>query len=151
MIFYSLGNFIFDEEGVKNEKWNYGFILSLKIERGAIDFEVIPYNQCSKKPVVYKLEGKERRQFKSKMAEINEIIQNPKNLQTRYKAYCEHRMKSLSTLFEPYENRYLKGLNARRIIPTLISKEKYIRLYNYLLCQAHRDLVDYKLESEIQN
>jgi poly-gamma-glutamate synthesis protein (capsule biosynthesis protein) len=150
-IFYSLGNFIFDKKGVKNEKWNYGFILSLKLEKDSIDFEVIPYNQCSKDPVVRQLSNREEKIFEKRINHINNIIKDPERLENKFEKFLERQLKGLSTLFEPYENRYLKGLKVRGLIPSIVSKKKYLRLYNYLLCQSHRDLVHYKLEMETNN
>lgn len=151
LIFYSLGNFVFDKKGVANEKWNYGYGLSLNISKEDIHFSLIPYNQFSTNPIVYQLKDEELKAFKEKLEDLNAVINDRERLVVEYKKFCERRIKNLTSLFEPYENKYLRALRVRNILPSYISRRKYLRLYNYLMCQSHRDLVEYKLKIEINN
>lgn len=139
LIFYSLGNFIFDKKNKRNEGWNFGYGVSLDFKKEEINFKIIPYNQFSDQPKVIGLNDPTL--FFNKIDELNHIIQNRNLLEESYKKFLITKKSTFSTLFEPYEGRILKGLRKRSLIPSLISKKKYLRLFNYIECPSHRDLL----------
>ena len=74
-----------------------------------------------------------------KLSELNSIIANSTKLQEEFKSFCECRENDLLISLMPYRSRLLKALGYRRLIPTFVSRNKALQLYNYVVCESHRD------------
>jgi hypothetical protein len=139
-IFYGLGNFCFDWIGKRNGMWNEGLLLSLKLERNhKIQFVLIPYRQCEDNPSVKILKDSQVDMVLKKLSELNAIIANSTKLQEEFSHFCESRENDLLISLMPYRSRLLKALGYRRLIPTFVSRNKALQLYNYVVCESHRD------------
>lgn len=139
-IFYGLGNFCFDNENKRKDKWNEGFILELNVEHDKkIDFNLIPYSQCDESPNVVLMEGDNRERFFRKVKELNAIIVNNAELEKNFLLFCESRKDDLLISLMPYKTCLFKALGYRHLIPTFVNENKALQLYNYIACESHRD------------
>ena len=142
-IFYGIGNFCFDWPGRVGSDWNYGFMVNLTLEKD-ISYDIIPYCQCDKEPVVRLLDSEEEITFNKKLNEINSIIKDDTELAVAFAKYCRSRYKGMELALSPYSSRVLKGLFMRRLLPSFVTDSRRFFLYDYVNCEAHRDvLLDY--------
>lgn len=136
LIFYGLGNFCFDRLNCQNEKWNTGYMVSLTFNNEDISFQLIPYFQCGDYPTV---ELKELDDFSDNIKKLNSVIADKTALSN---ALCEYMKKNdmgYDMLFLPYNNRYLKALYRRKLLPNFFTKYKLSRICDLLLCESHNE------------
>lgn len=106
-----------------------------------------PYEQC-KTSIGVKLLN-DASVFHKKIEELNKIISNPVNLRKANEEYYDKSVKSFLTLYQPYDNRILNKLYRLHLLPSLVSKKKILRIYNYINCESHRDKQLFALEKII--
>lgn len=138
-IFYGIGNFCFDWPNRAGKEWNEGYLVLLDIEN-AIKFEIIPYIQCAELPIVTLMKGQKKDVFDEDIKNLNAIICDPQKVADEFAAFIESCSKGKLLQFSSYENRYLKSLALRGIIPIGLSKKKALYYLNNLRCEAHRDV-----------
>lgn len=144
-IFYGIGNFCFDEEPIRVDcKWNFGYMVTIDFQTDNITFKLHPYNQCSSEPVVRMLDDSA---FDNSIKQMNAIIADRKQLETETKEYFTASLRSSNLTLEPITNRYIRALQNRHLLPEWPFSNRYIlRLYNFLLCESHRDKINYFLQ-----
>ena len=135
-IFYGLGNFFFDRPKCRNEKWNYGFMVELNIEKEKISFSMIPYEQCND-DIVIKIW--EYESFKQQIEKLNYVIADDRLIDEEYKKLVAS-AKMLAP-FIPFGNRVLRSLYYRNILPNFMSKKNMSLIENYVSCETHRELL----------
>lgn len=143
LIFYSLGNFIFDWPGIEKPGWNEGYAVQLLMEEDKIDYKIIPYKQGTENtPGVRLLSKTEKQHFDKELTEINNVIANPNLLQSKWENYVNEMENKYMMLIQPV-NKYLKGLQARKYLPNLFFKSRRNRLMllNLIRCESHREML----------
>lgn len=145
-IVYGLGNFCFDETGIRFDNWFYGMMTLITFEGKSISMQLIPYKQCKEQPTITLLDETERKNFENRIKELNGIITDRAQLERAVNDYYRCCMHRSSTIFEPWLNRYINGLQARGMLPSFISKKRALKLYGQLFCEAHRDKLEYYLQ-----
>lgn len=136
-IFYGLGNFCFDEDGGRNRTWNEGYMVILSFDKHKIAYEMIPYIQCNEKPSVELL--KDRTSFDKSIENLNAIIKDSRELKKEVDKYYRTTASGMLLMHQPYENRILNKLYRMHLLPSLVSRKKYLMLLNYIKCEAHLD------------
>lgn len=136
-IFYGLGNFCFDDPKSRNSIWNEGYMVILSFEQKQIGYELIPYIQCNEKPSVELVNN--RNVFDKNIEKLNAIIHDTKELKKRVDEYYSATAAGMLLMHQPYENRILNKLYRMHLLPSLVSKAKYLRLLNYIYCESHYD------------
>ena len=136
-IFYGLGNFCFDEDGGRNSTWNQGYMVVLSFDKQKITYEMIPYIQCNDKSSVQIV--KDRTHFDESIEKLNAIIQDSKKLKKEVDKYYLSTASGMLLMHQPYENRILNKLYRMHLLPSLVSRKKYLMLLNYINCEAHHD------------
>lgn len=136
-IFYGLGNFCFDDPKSRNVIWNEGYMVILSFDQQKIGYELIPYTQCNEMPSVELV--KDRTKFEKNIERLNAIIHDTKELKKRVDEYYSSTAPSMLLMHQPYENRILNKLYRMHLLPSLVSKSKYLRLLNYIYCESHHD------------
>lgn len=150
-IFYSLGNFCFDWEGLRNKPWNNGMIIRLQFEKDrSIHFELEFFHQNNEKAGVYLMNEEEKKQKLEEVLEINEIIKDDQKLKTAFETYVNTWKPIMNTWIQPYRGKYLSSLHAKGLLPSLISGNKKLLFTNLIRCEAHRDIL-LKTISPIKN
>ena len=148
LIFYGLGNFIFDNPKYKQHEWNYGYAVQLIFELDGLDFELIPYKQCNEQPGVSLLNNKEREEFETKISNLNETISSNKRLEEELNAFATKTENIYIANLQPYSNRILKGLFKRGIIPSVYNKDKYRLILNLIRCESHHEVLQKVLKNK---
>lgn len=138
-IFYGLGNFCFDWGENKSKIWHEGYMVMLDFAEGCVGFELIPYVQARKeagvKPVA------DRTEFDYEIKKFNAIIADDCKLKDEHCKWMDRTNRDIQLLFEPYQNRYLKALYMRGLLPSFIGEKKKLKILNYLKCEAHIERV----------
>jgi poly-gamma-glutamate synthesis protein (capsule biosynthesis protein) len=148
LIFYGLGNFIFDSQKYKNHQWNYGFAVELIFDLGIIDFKLIPYKQCNEETGLVLLNEKENKEFEKKIKNLNEAIKCNETLRIELNSFVERTEKLYLAYLQPYSNRILKGLFKRGMIPSLYNTNKYRLLLNIIRCESHHEVLKKVLKNK---
>lgn len=136
-IFYGLGNFCFDKERGWNSTWNEGYMVVLSFDKQKITYEMIPYIQCNDKASVQIV--KDRTHFHESIEKLNAIIQDSKKLKKEVDEYYHSTASGMLLMHQPYENSILNKLYRMHLLPSLVSRKKYLMLLNYIYCEAHHD------------
>lgn len=144
-IIYGLGNFCFDIQPMKtNDIWNYGCMVEILFDGESIDYRLLPIVQCDEKVGVRMGEDKF---FADRQNELNAIIADPDALMKKTEEYYRDSMTLCAGIMNPTLNRYLLALQHRKLLPTPLSKEWLVKVQNFVLCEAHRDRMEYFFEN----
>ena len=77
--------------------------------------------------------------FDENISKLNAIISDPIALRKATEIYYNSIVKVIKTLYQPYDNRILNKLYRMHLLPSLVSKKKWLSILNYINCEAHRD------------
>lgn len=144
LIFYGLGNFIFewfiDKKKKINKPWNFGYMVRLVIS-DTIDFEIFPYKQNSEKFGVHLLGGNDKVKFLKEIDAINSIIRDDNKLEELFNGLSKERDKiyrlALITRFNFLFRMLLKISPQYDLIP----KRKVRLVTNLIRCESHREVL----------
>lgn len=139
-IFYGLGNFCFDWDGIRNDIWNEGYFVELEFN-SKIDFHLHPYMQCNEEPIVKLHDTEEKEYFMTKIGNLNSIIIDDIKLNEAFNKFCHTHKNNYNMQLEPYTNRYIKALRSRHLIPSFISRRKKNLIINLFRCESHKDIM----------
>lgn len=141
-IFYSLGNFCFDWQGLRDKPWNYGMIVRLLFEKGEnVHYEYKFVEQHNQEPGVFFLSNSQNQKFEKLIKELNNIISDDEKLEASYSDYAASLKPLLNTWIQPYRGNLLPGLHKRGLLPSPMNLEKKRLLTNLIRCEAHRDIL----------
>lgn len=143
-IFYGIGNFCFDYEGTPPTGWNEGYMIVLDFSNGDVSFEIIPYEQCNKKPSV-RLVDKEA--YAIEVERLNNIICDDVLIKKHATQYYKESMKNVAYTLEPTQNRYIAALQHRHLLPSPWVQSWMVKLKNFLMCESHREKMEYFLNN----
>lgn len=138
-IFYGLGNFIFDRNYKRHDIWNEGFFVTLDLQPSIISYEITPYRQCDDYPGVFPIK-EDKRSFNEIICKLNAIIADDKRLDEEFELFVQKKSRGVMATLSPFANRYIMALIVRGLLPLFVSKKKGTMLYNYISCEAHRDI-----------
>lgn len=143
LIFYGLGNFLFDDPGFRNHAWNNGILVQISIHEKEINYNVIPIRQSDKRPGVRLLPLEYQKEFENIIYNLNKIIGDDKILNGSFFNFCfrKNTYNMYYSYLQPYSNKYLKGLFKRGYFPSLISKQYKMLLGNLMKCESHHDVL----------
>ena len=139
LIAYGIGNFCFDKNGIRDSKWNEGYLVELQFEDHCTSFKLHPYIQANERSGIFFMTEKEKKHFKREIQRLNEIILDNTLIEENHNDFVLKDTKSVLSLFEPYSNRYLHGLFRRSLLPSFLNKKKLLQIINTFFCEAHRD------------
>ena len=143
-IFYGLGNFCFDYEGIPPVGWNEGYMIILDFSNGDASFEIIPYEQCKNGPFLRLLSFNA---ISDELERLNKIICDDVLLKKYAYQYYKECMKTVAYTIEPTQNRYIAALQHRRILPSPWVQSWMVKLRNFVMCESHRDKLEYFLKN----
>lgn len=148
-IFYGLGNLCYDSE-LRNDKWNYGYVVQINIADN-LSFTIIPYVQCNENAEVRMLTEKEKEQFDCRILELNKIIMDDIELDQAFVKFSSQKYKGLLSLLQPYNNKYTRALFHRRLLPSFLSKNRFLAIYDMMLCESHYDIFKQALKNKYKS
>ncbi|GAB3349913.1 hypothetical protein GCM10027566_06650 [Arachidicoccus ginsenosidivorans] len=142
MIFYGIGNFLFDNANKREQEWNYGYSLKVGIKNDkSFDFEIIPFNQCDKAAIIKLLDDTELANFNLKLTELNNVIKDTVLLKQKWLCFVKSKTRLYTDfLVMPY-NPFLYSLKNKFKIKIGIGKMKRLLLKNLIRCESHRDVL----------
>ena len=141
-IFYSLGNFCFDWEGMRDLPWNKGMIVRLQFEKGKpITFERAYVEHNTDEVGVRLLSSEERKKIEVHQEQLNTIIADDSKLQKAFDDYVQQWKPVMNTWIQPYKGKYLPSLYKKGLLPSIITKNKKLLFTNLIRCEAHRDIL----------
>lgn len=146
-IVYGLGNFFFPRFKYSNTFWNIGYLVKISFDN-SIGLEIYPYNQCSDDYGIELLKGTLKNEFDSQIKIINAVIQNKEELEQVNIHFMNSSLSSYDWLFQPYDNKFLRALVKRGLLPRLFSKSKLNEIMSLINCQSHFDRFNYYLHSK---
>ena len=144
LIFYSLGNFIFDfKKKYQKGTWTQGIGLMLNFNTNHIEFELIPFHQGTvQKPEMQLFSAKERVLFNENIQRLNSIIENDSLFQIEYLKYLNSQKNMYKGLMF-IQNDYLRALMNKGFLPKIFfhsNKHKRL-LLNLLKCETHHEIM----------
>jgi poly-gamma-glutamate synthesis protein (capsule biosynthesis protein) len=150
LIFYSLGNFIFDND-LRDNKWNKGFAVRLSLENAASKFsyEIIPYTQGDTVPGLAKLNHDELQAFNANLQRLNSIISNEEQVKESFDKFLTGKSVIYKAAVFPINNKYINGFFNRFKLPFLMSLKGRLKLLNLIRCESHREILIKTLEKSI--
>jgi poly-gamma-glutamate synthesis protein (capsule biosynthesis protein) len=143
-IIYGLGNFCFDIQPLKkNDIWNCGCMAEIVFSSESVEYRLIPIEQCDDNVGVHL---SNQICFEKRQSELNAIISNSKLLSEKTYEYYKKSIGLCASIMNPTLNRYLLALQKRKLLPTPLTKEWLIKVQNFVLCESHRDKLEYYFE-----
>ena len=141
-IFYSLGNFCFDWQGLRNMPWNKGMMVRLAFEKSKpITFEMEFVSQNNDTVGLSLLNETEKIAMLKHLEKLNAIIADDTLLESEFKKYAETWKPVMNTWIQPYKGKIMAGLYKRGFLPSIITKKKKLLYTNLIRCEAHRDIL----------
>lgn len=141
-IFYSLGNFIFDNQNIKDLSWHFGFAVKFKLITDKLSFEIIPYEQCKESVGVHLLKEKSETFFLKELEKLNTFVSNDNYLNESFKSFVNQNLsKTYNGFLEPHSIKPLRILQHFGILPSILTKRKRKLYLNLIRCEAHRDVL----------
>lgn len=141
-IFYSLGNFCFDWQGLRNMPWNKGMMVRLGFEKSKpITFEMEFVSQNNDTVGLSLLNETEKIAMLKHLEKLNTIIADDTLLENEFKKYAETWKPIMNTWIQPYKGKIMAGLYKRGLLPSIITKKKKLLYTNLIRCEAHRDIL----------
>lgn len=148
-IFYGLGNFLFDNPNRRHMLWNLGYMVSLNMCKGIIDFSLIPYTQCNEEVTISLLKNDEVIVFKENIQALNTILVDDMKLKTIINAYYQESAVSELCVLEPYSSYWSTKLLSMGLLPNFIKGRKLASMLNHIECESHRDKLLYALKKAL--
>ena len=152
-IIYGLGNFYFDWYG-KNADWNEGYMVKLVFGK-EIGLELIPYVQNAEKVGVRLMNETEKEEFDKKIAELNRIIANPKQLQQHLCEWTNVKRDEYMRIIHPAKGKRITQLENIHLItennkndwmPEFLTEERQLLLKSIFQCESHQEIMNILLQ-----
>jgi len=147
-IFYSLGNFIFDNSEQRNSIWNFGMGVVLDINEDNVEFKTFYFNQFDEQSKVEILPPNE---MPYELNELNDTIKDNNALEENFNKFIETRKKQYNSYLEPVSSKYLSALINRKWLPSFWHPRKRHYLKNLITCESHHEIVKTILKNEISH
>lgn len=144
-LFYSLGNFLFDDPAVRNRFWHSGFMVGFRFGE-VVDFRIYPYFQCRTFMGVELMKGSDLDDFFKDLERLNGIIGDSQALEQAFADYCVRVERRYRAFLEPFSWRWLRVLQRNKILPDLLSVRKKRLYLNLMRCEAHREVLIHLLK-----
>jgi poly-gamma-glutamate synthesis protein (capsule biosynthesis protein) len=141
-IFYSLGNFCFDWEGLREQPWNNGMLVRLEFKKNSpISFELEFVRQNTDTLGVFLMDELMKKEMLANVNELNNIIADDEKLKEEFNKHLDSWKPIMNTWIQPYKGKLLASLHKRGFLPSLIGNRKKLLLTNLVRCEAHRDIL----------
>lgn len=144
-IFYGIGNFCFEKICSSVEDlWYQGYLVEIIFENNRLTFKLHPYRQLAEVPIVELLPHDI---YSKELQTLNSIISDSQELLKLNKNYYKKSAKTISSMFEPIQNRYLNALQRKGWFPSLIFEKRLLWFTNYINCESHFEKIRYFIEN----
>jgi len=147
-IVYGQGNLIFDWGPGRSNAWHEGFLVVLRVGRGTVKMEIIPYRQSDSRPGARRMEGRQEHAFRAALKTRSESITDPTFVERQWDRFClGQRSRYLALLCT--NNSLSRALAGRfPVLQRLYSKRSLRLKLNLIRCESHRDVLTRVLSKE---
>lgn len=146
-IFYGLGNFCFDWDYKELSNWHKGYMVKLELDGERIGYSIIPYYQCyGREGVSILKDASAKEAFDRKIAYLNNIIADPKQLAAEHEQYLKKQQAYCMSVLEPYRSKIFRTLYNKKMLPSMIKGSKKKLIGNYLSCESHYEKLLYAVK-----
>lgn len=140
LIFYSLGNFLFDWHKSTDSDWNYGYAVKILTGEERDSYEIHPYKQNGNETGIHLLSKQETEVFNTRLDKLNAIISSEDLLLESWQQYVSDQKDNYLICLENCTLGIYKQLRKRKILPSFLGMEQRMYLLQVLRCDSHRDL-----------
>jgi poly-gamma-glutamate capsule biosynthesis protein CapA/YwtB (metallophosphatase superfamily) len=143
-IVYGQGALVMDEEIYRNlGSFHEGFLVKLRIARDASSrMELVPFVQSNPGPGVKKMSGEEEREFRHRLDQKSNAIQDDAFVLAEWLKFCEKRKHDYVSCLLGHE-RVLSRLNARGFLERFFyGRIALLRARNMVCCETHREAIE---------
>ena len=149
-LFYSLGNFLFDERN-EPDFWYKGIAVQLKIEKNiTAGFNIYPFYQCKDEPFIKLMDDKEGKKTIDEIDALNEIIADDEKLEKKWDEFAEkfssNIVKNLMNLNRAERLLYNKNIMRE----SLINEEHLLNILNLTRCESLRDVMVHSVKENLK-
>jgi len=144
LIFYGLGNFLYDNVRYCDNYWNDGIIVQIILGQKEYDYNLIPIRQSDKIPGSRLAVNDYKKRINESIFMLNEKIVDDLIIADEFKKFCMKKSTRIvyDAFVQPYSNLYLTALFKRKLLPSLITRKKKRLLSNIIRCESHRDVLN---------
>lgn len=133
-IFYSLGNFCFQDNLDGEESWNIGECVSLKLSKNAqIEFDIYGTQLVDSN----KLMLVDEKKWKSKIEYLNKLLETP-NYITHVNDICKKALTDYDVLFSMGGYIHIDKYIVKSLLRWLLGRCKDVHVLNNIQCESHR-------------
>ena len=150
-IYYSLGNFLFDSQKIKDPNWFEGMAVELTLSKESISHKYHTFDQCKGEPVLKLHKGDSKKKMDEKISRLNKILNDDEKLRQAFEEFTESKRHLYESYLEPHSNKYFHFLRKKGFFPYLLSKKKKRLLLNLTRCESHREVLHNILINENSN
>jgi hypothetical protein len=140
-IYYSLGNFLFDNPAKRAGAWTRGLLVRLTFAKDRVEHSYKPFTQCSRDRLFEFDDVKAQVGSRKKLEGLTKIIEDDSRLKQAFVAYCAKNKRFYLSRLEPLGNEYFRRLRSRGILPGFMTSAKKRSILNLIRCEAHRDVL----------
>ena len=140
-IFYSLGNFLFDNQNTRDPLWHRGLAVQLSLSEDKLDFDIISFEQCKDKVGISINSDSKHADTIDEINLLNEVIADEDLLDQKFKDHVSSKTRQYLAYLEPHSNKYLFALQNRKLFPRLLKRKKKVLLCNLVRCESHREAI----------
>lgn len=146
-LIYSLGNFIFDEPGNK-EEWYTGALASIMIAQdNSIELQMKYINQSKEKLQISYLEGEQLIVFENIVKVRSEIIANDESLSQAWINFANQLSKGFIKQIMSFTKAQRALFKLGLFKSVLLKKQKILPKLNIIQCESHRDILIHSLKN----
>lgn len=144
-IFYGVGNFCFDMVNPPTEMWYEGYAVELFLDNN-IEFSILPFTQCKEE---VKVSFKALSSIQSRLDVLNEILSDKEKLRKATNKYFSESCNEVKNIMFPFQAGYIRALWTRGLFPRVLTKKWLMYMCNYVMCESHRDKMEFFFEKNI--
>lgn len=152
IIFYSLGNFLFDQGIQSDIAWDRGLGVTLQFQRDEPpSYALHHFEQCGPLANLRMCTTGIQAERMRELQALNEIILDDIRLIQAFEGWTSRQTKAYMSYIEPHKSRYIQALQNRGWLPSFWSKRKKLYLLNLIRCESHHDLLKTILERDARH
>jgi hypothetical protein len=148
-IFYSIGNFLFDNPVQRTGPWTEGIGVTLSFTDKVTQYDIHHFDQCTTKHIFQACSPGDSLGRTDRLQAINSTIDDSKLLEQSFSEYVNMQRSRYMRYLEPSTFRLMEALQSRGFAPSLLRPRQRRLLLNLIRCEAHRDVLLGVLERDV--
>ncbi len=154
-IFYSLGNFLFDNEKPPIS-WNDGYMVRFELfaANHKIKYELIPYTQSFEHEGIKLLNGFLKEDFLNRIEDYRNILNDKEKYEIVWNNYCDSKINDYLILqYSPISFRGIGRIMPKKITTKILLKKtkRLAGRLNYIRCESHHEVLLNIMTKELMN